>query len=60
MDSHNTAVKTSWFSIAANTGMALIKMHCAQFAGNRLTMMVDGINYADGTFDELLDKLKVT
>jgi phospholipid/cholesterol/gamma-HCH transport system ATP-binding protein len=28
-------------------------MHCAQVAGNRLTMMVDGINYADGTFDEL-------
>jgi len=28
-------------------------MHCAKAAANRLTMMIDGINYADGTFDEL-------
>jgi phospholipid/cholesterol/gamma-HCH transport system ATP-binding protein len=28
-------------------------MHCAQVAANRLTVMIDGINYADGTFEEL-------
>jgi phospholipid/cholesterol/gamma-HCH transport system ATP-binding protein len=32
-------------------------MHCAQHTANRLTVMIDGINYADGTFDEL-SKLK--
>ena len=28
-------------------------MHCAKETANRLTMLIDGINYADGTFDEL-------
>jgi len=28
-------------------------MHCARLTANRLTVMIDGINYADGTFDEL-------
>ena len=28
-------------------------MHCARLTGNRLVVMNDGINYAEGTFDEL-------
>lgn len=28
-------------------------MQCAKLTANRLTVMIDGINYADGTFDEL-------
>ncbi|MEO8085991.1 MAG: ATP-binding cassette domain-containing protein [Bacteroidota bacterium] len=28
-------------------------MHCAMHTANRLTVMIDGINYSDGTFDEL-------
>ena len=28
-------------------------MHCARLTANRLIMMIDGINYAQGTFEEL-------
>jgi len=28
-------------------------MHCARLTANRLVVMIDGINYAQGTFDEL-------
>ncbi len=28
-------------------------MHCARVTGNRLAVIVNGVNYADGTFDEL-------
>ena len=28
-------------------------MHCARLTANRLIMMIDGVNYAQGTFDEL-------
>ena len=28
-------------------------MHCAQLTANRLSVMIDGINYAQGTYDEL-------
>lgn len=28
-------------------------MHCAQLTANRLSVMIDGINYAEGTFSEL-------
>ena len=28
-------------------------MHCAKILANRLTVMIDGINYAEGTFDYL-------
>jgi len=29
-------------------------MHCAQLTANRLVIMMDGINYAEGTFQELV------
>ena len=28
-------------------------MHCARLTANRLAVMIDGINYAQGTFEEL-------
>jgi phospholipid/cholesterol/gamma-HCH transport system ATP-binding protein len=28
-------------------------MHCARVTGNRLAVIVNGVNYADGTYDEL-------
>jgi phospholipid/cholesterol/gamma-HCH transport system ATP-binding protein len=28
-------------------------MHCAQLTANRLSVMIDGMNYAEGTFEEL-------
>ncbi|MCX6292148.1 MAG: ATP-binding cassette domain-containing protein [Bacteroidetes bacterium] len=38
-----------------NTSSIIIShdMHCAQLTANRLSVMIDGINYAEGTFDEL-------
>ncbi|MCW5907769.1 MAG: ATP-binding cassette domain-containing protein [Chitinophagales bacterium] len=38
-----------------NTSSIIIShdMHCAQLTANRLAVMIDGINYAQGTFDEL-------
>ena len=38
-----------------NTSSIIIThdMHCAQMAGDRITVMVDGICYANGTFDEV-------
>jgi len=38
-----------------NTSSIIIShdMHCAQLTANRLTVMIDGINYAQGTFNEL-------
>lgn len=29
-------------------------MFCSRLTANRMTVMIDGINYADGTFDELM------
>lgn len=42
-----------------NTSSIIIShdMHCAQLTANRLAVMIDGINFAQGTFDELC-KLK--
>lgn len=46
-----------------NTSSIIIShdMHCAQLTANRLSVMIDGINYAEGTFEELkkLDDPKV-
>ncbi|HKR07223.1 MAG TPA: ATP-binding cassette domain-containing protein [Bacteroidia bacterium] len=46
-----------------NTSSIIIShdMHCAQIIANRLVLMIDGINYAEGTFDYLkqLDDPKV-
>jgi phospholipid/cholesterol/gamma-HCH transport system ATP-binding protein len=38
-----------------NTSSIIIShdMHCAKLTANRLTVMIDGICYADGTYDEL-------
>lgn len=38
-----------------NTSSIIIShdMHCAQIIANRLVLMIDGINYAEGTFDYL-------
>lgn len=38
-----------------NTSSIIIShdMHCARLTANRLTVMIDGVNYADGTFEEL-------
>ena len=38
-----------------NTSSIIIShdMHCAQILANRLTVIIDGINYAEGTFDYL-------
>ena len=38
-----------------NTSSIIIShdMHCAKLTANRLTVMIDGINYAQGTFEEL-------
>jgi phospholipid/cholesterol/gamma-HCH transport system ATP-binding protein len=38
-----------------NTSSIIIShdMHCAQLTANRLALMTDGINYAQGTFDEM-------
>ncbi len=38
-----------------NTSSIIIShdMHCARLTANRLTVMIDGICYADGTYDEL-------
>ncbi len=38
-----------------NTSSIIIShdMHCAKLTANRITVMIDGICYADGTFDEL-------
>ncbi len=38
-----------------NTSSIIIShdMHCAQIIANRLVLMIDGINYAEGTFDNL-------
>jgi len=39
-----------------NTSSIIIShdMHCARLTANRLTLMTDGINYAEGSFDELV------
>ena len=46
-----------------NTSSIIIShdMHCAQIIANRLVLLIDGINYAQGTFDYLkkLDDSKV-
>jgi len=38
-----------------NTSSIIIShdMHCAQLLANRMTIMIDGINYAEGTYEEL-------
>ncbi len=38
-----------------NTSSIIIShdMHCARLTANRLAVMIDGINYAEGTFEEL-------
>ncbi len=38
-----------------NTSSIIIShdMHCAKLTANRITVMIDGICYADGTYDEL-------
>lgn len=38
-----------------NTSSIIIShdMHCAQLIANRMSIMIDGINYAEGTYDEL-------
>ena len=38
-----------------NTSSIIIThdMHCAQVTANRLSLMLDGINYAEGTFNEM-------
>ena len=38
-----------------NTSSIIIShdMHCAQLTANRLAVMIDGVNYAQGTFEEL-------
>jgi phospholipid/cholesterol/gamma-HCH transport system ATP-binding protein len=39
-----------------NTSSIIIShdMHCARSVAHRLSIMIDGINYAEGTFDELV------
>ncbi len=38
-----------------NTSSIIIShdMHCAKLTANRISVLIDGINYAQGTYDEL-------
>ncbi len=40
-----------------NTSSIIIShdMHCARLTANRLAVMIDGVNYAEGTFEELVE-----
>src|SRR6185436_16903281 len=53
MDLHKTAVKTSWFSIAANTCMALIKWIAGYF-GNSYALIADAIESTTDIFASVL------
>jgi len=53
MDNHKTAVKTSWFSIAANTSMALVKW-IAGFFGNSYALIADAIESTTDIFASVL------
>src|SRR6187401_1479625 len=53
MDNITTAVRTSWFSIAANTGMALAKW-TAGFFGNSYALIADAIESTTDIFASVL------
>src|SRR4051812_21194672 len=53
MDDHQIAVKTSWFSIFANTGMALTKWVAGYF-GNSYAMIADAIESTTDIFASVL------
>jgi cation diffusion facilitator family transporter len=53
MDNIQTAVKTSWFSIAANTGMALTKWIAGYF-GNSYALIADAIESTTDIFASVL------
>ena len=53
MDDHKTAVKTSWFSIASNTFLALIKWLAGYF-GNSYALIADAIESTTDIFASVL------
>jgi cation diffusion facilitator family transporter len=53
MDSVKTAVRTSWFSIAANTGMAMTKWIAGYF-GNSYALIADAIESTTDIFASVL------
>ncbi|MEO8085989.1 MAG: cation diffusion facilitator family transporter [Bacteroidota bacterium] len=53
MDNHKTAIRTSYFSIAVNTSMALIKWIAGYF-GNSYALIADAIESTTDIFSSLL------
>src|SRR6187401_3131668 len=53
MDEHKTAVRTSWFSIFANAGMALTKWIAGYF-GNSYALIADAIESTTDIFASVL------